>query len=359
MTLCEGGNAVKSGEHHRARHTRPLLRRKRFWWPVGVLAGLIVVTVVAFTATPWPGALLIRGVFSDNAAQVKAALEPHAPPGIQRLADVHYREGDPDALLDVYFPGALDPDELLPTIIWTHGGAWISGSKDDDIPYFEILASKGYTVIAPNYSYGPEKRYPTAVFQLNDALAYVQHNAKRFHADVDRIVLAGDSAGSQLTSQLATIVTSAEYAAQVDIMPALRPEQLRGVVLTCGVYDMEALSTGVAGLIGWGFDTATWAYSGIKDYANDPAMKQMSTIDFVTADFPAAFITGGNGDALTDSQSKPFAKRLAELGVPTTELFFPADYLPALPHEYQFTLDNEAGQQALTGILDFVAERMK
>jgi len=350
---------VKTHERDGSRHRPPLLRRKGFWWPVGVLAGLLVVAVVAFTATPWPGALLIRAVFSDNAAKVKEALEPHAPPGIERIVDVSYREDDPDAVLDVYYPGALDPGEALPTIVWTHGGAWISGSKDDDVPYFQVLASKGYAVVALNYSYGPEARYPTAVFQLNDALSFVQHNADRFHVDADRIVMAGDSAGSQLTSQLATIITSPDYAAQIDIVPALRAEQLRGVVLTCGVYDMAALSSGVTGLIGWGFDVATWAYTGIKDYAKDPAMKQMSTIDYVTKDFPPAFITGGNADALTDSQSKPFAKRLSELGVKNTTLFFPADYEPALPHEYQFNLDNEAGQQALSGILDFVAEQVK
>lgn len=324
---------------------------------MAVLAGLVVVMLVAFTASPWPGALLIRSVFENGAAKVKTSLEAHAPGGVTRIANQPYRPGDADAMLDVYYPVSTAAGTALPVIVWTHGGAWISGSKDDDIPYFEILASKGYTVVAPNYSVGPEEKYPTAVLQLNTALGYLQRNSERFHIDVSRIVLAGDSAGSQLASQLATIVTNPRYATEMDITPTLTPGQLKGVVLACGVYDMAALN-GLPGIVGWGFDIATWSYTGIRDYASDPNMKQMSTIDYVTSGFPPAFITGGNDDGLTAIQSKPFAAKLESLGVRTQTLFFPKDYTPGLPHEYQFNLDNAAGQKALAQILDFVAQHL-
>jgi acetyl esterase/lipase len=324
---------------------------------VAILAGLVVVMLVTFTASPWPGALLIRSVFENGAAKVKISLEAHTPHGVTRIANQHYSPGDAAAMLDVYYPEGIAAGTALPVIMWTHGGAWISGSKDDDIPYFEILASKGYTVVAPNYSVGPEEKYPTAVHQLNSALEYLQHNAERFHIDDSRVVLAGDSAGSQLVSQLATIITNPGYAGEMDVTPALSPGQLKGVVLACGVYDMAALN-GLPGIVGWGFDIATWSYTGIRNYADDPNMKQMSTIDYVTSEFPPAFITGGNDDGLTSIQSKPFAAKLDSLGVQTTTLFFPKNYKPGLPHEYQFNLDNAAGQDALAQILDFLGAHL-
>lgn len=335
-----------------------LFRRKGFWWPVGILSGLVVMTVVIFTATPWPGALLIRSVFDSGAQKIKAALEPFAPNDVTRVAEQRYQKNSPDTYFDVYYPDSLAADAVLPTIFWIHGGAWISGSKDDDITYFEILASKGYTVVAPNYSVGPEQKYPTAVHQLNTALQYVQQNAARFHVDSSQFVLAGDSAGSQLASQLATMVTNPDYATAMGISPTLAPSQLKGMFLNCGVYDMSALDD-LKGILGWGFDIATWSYSGVRNYTTDPEMKRMSTINYVTAQFPPTFITGGNGDGLTATQSKPFAKKLAALGVETTPLFFPANYKPSLPHEYQFTLGNEAGQQALAGMLDFLGTHTK
>ena len=65
----------------------------------------------------------------------------------------------------------------------------------------------------------------------------------------------------------------------------------------------------------------------------------MSTIDFVTADFPPTFIGGGNGDGLTWLQGVPMSQRLRQEGVDVTTLFWPAEHTPALQHEYQFHLD--------------------
>jgi len=334
-----------------SRSRRQLLPSRRFWWPIGLAAGV----VAAVTASPWPGALLIRFVFGRDAAKFKAALEPHAPDDVRRIGNQRYGEG-PDALLDVYLPASVADGEALPTIVWTHGGAWISGNKRDVIPYFAILASAGYTVVAPDYSVGLGRQYPTAVLQLNDALRYLHDKAERLHIDRDRIVLAGDSAGAQLTSQLAASVTNPDYARAMGITPALDVTQLKGLVPCCGVYNMAALDH-LRGVLGWGFHIATWSYSGVRHYASDPALKLLSTVDYVTADFPAAFITGGNGDGLTAIQSKPLAAKLESLGVPTTALFFPDDYTPSLPHEYQFTLDTAASKEALERIRGFLEER--
>ena len=80
----------------------------------------------------------------------------------------------------------------------------------------------------------------------------------------------------------------------------------------------------------------------------------MSSIRYVTEDFPPTYISGGNADALTDLESKPMAERLTELGVDVTTLFWPADYTPPLPHEYQFRLNLDAAQTALTETLSFL-----
>ena len=334
---------------------RPFYRRRWFLWPVGTIVGLVLVTVLAFNLSPWPGAMLIRAVFEDDAANVKAAMQKHAPEGVASITNQEYRAGDDDALLDVYFPEGTDTQ--LPTVVWTHGGAWLSGSKDNDIPYFQLIAAEGYTVVSLDYSLAPEETYPTAVHQINDALAYILDNADRFHIDPDTIFMAGDSAGAQLTSQIAAAVTNPAYADALGIAPALKPEQLKGVILNCGIYDMDVfLERGDmihGGIVGWGVGVTVWAYTGSRDH-DSPVLDEMSTIDHVTSAYPPAFITGGNGDPLTDAQSKPLAEKLDALDVETTTLFYPADHEPALPHEYQFNLDNEDGQNALSEILAFI-----
>ncbi|NBX22863.1 MAG: alpha/beta hydrolase [Microbacteriaceae bacterium] len=332
-------------------------RRRRITMIVlSVIAGIIALTVLAFVVSPWPGALVIRAVFQSNAAKVLTIMTEFAPTsGVDEKLNVAYQEGNAFSVMDVYYPTGTSQN--LGTIVWTHGGAWVSGSKDNDRPYFQILASHGYTVIGMNYTYGPEATYPFAVGQLNDGLAFITAHANELHVDATRIILAGDSAGAQLTSQLALLTTSPTYARELGITPALTPDNLRGVILNCGIYRMSAMLGG-KGILAWGDDTSLWAYTGDRNLADSPAMAQMSTYDFVTPDFPDTYISGGNADPLTDLQSKPLAARLTSLGVDVSPLFWPADQTPPLPHEYQFRLDLASAQTALTQTLKFIEQRL-
>lgn len=336
--------------------TKPFYRRKGFLWSVGSIVGVILIILLAFRVSPWPGALIIRKVFSDDNVKVKQALEKHTPAGVTKLSDQQYAPG-PDTRLDMYYPEGTNAP--LPTLIWTHGGAWISGDKDNAEPYYRLIASKGYIVVSLDYTLAPAKSYPAQIHQLNDAHKYILDNAKKFHIDANRIMLAGDSAGSQLSAQMAALITNEDYAREVGINPALAPSQLKGLVLNCGIYKMEGLvhpDPTLPKIVGWGDDVAVWAYSDTSDFS-DPVIRQMSPFYHVTKEFPPVYITGGNADPLTDAQSRPFAGELESLGVPVTKLFYPTNHQPALPHEYQFNLDNQDGQKALQATIEFMKAR--
>lgn len=330
------------------------------WWAGGIL-GFIILIALWFRVSSWPGAMVIRYEFNKGGRQTTQRMEPYAPKyGINVIHDQKYRTHDKDATLDVYTPDdAVKANQKLPVIIWTHGGAWLSGDKKAGAPYYKLLAQKGFTVIALDYSLAPDKKYPTALYQINDAYKYINLNAARFHADTDKIVLAGDSAGSQLSAQMAALITSPMYAKEVGITPNLAPTQLKGVVLNCGIYMMERLAypnPSLSKLIGWGDDVTVWAYSGTHDFS-DPIIRQMSPYYHVTKDFPATYITGGNADPLSDAQSKPFASKLQSLGVAVTTLFYPENHEPELPHEYQFNLDTNDAQHALDMTVDFARQQ--
>lgn len=333
---------------------QPFYRKKIFVWAVGILIAIIGI-LIWFKVSPWPGAMIIRYVFSQNDAKVTEALKKHAPAvPIATIANQQYRANDPDAFIDTYFP--QNTQTKLPVIIWTHGGAWISGGRTSHATYFELLAAQGFTVISTGYSLGPEKTYPTAVNQLNDMYAYISANADRLHADMNKIVLAGDSAGAQLSSQMAALITNPGYATDMQIKPNLTPSQLKGVVLNCGIYKMEELihpDPTLPKILGWGDDVSVWAYLGTRDFTVASKLTQMSAFYHVTKDFPPTFITGGNGDPLTNAQSRPFAEQLGALGVPVTQLFYDAKHQPSLPHEYQFNLDNDDGKNALAATIEF------
>ena len=321
-------------------------------WILGIGAGLALGAYVAFQVSPWPAALLIRHAFERNARAISAALTPHVPAGVAAQLDLPYDALDPHARLDVFYPVTLEPGQAAPlTIVWVHGGAWISGSKADIAGYARILAAHGYTVVGVDYALAPAHTYPTPVRQTNSALGYLQAHAARLHVDPSRLVLAGDSGGAHIVAQLANLITSAAYARRLGIVPAIGSAQLRGLILYCGAYD--TVHVNLAGAFGGFLRTVLWSYSGSRNFAADPAFASAAVIEYLTAAFPASFISAGNADPLA-SQSQAFAAALAAHGVRTDALFFPHDYRPALPHEYQFNLDSAAGRLALERSLEFL-----
>jgi acetyl esterase/lipase len=316
-------------------------------WCIG--AGLRV----SLLFSPRPGALLVRRVFAAGGAKTAAALAKHAPADVVVTLDERYGD-EPDMLLDLYRPA--EANTPLPLVVWVHGGGFVGGAKEELAGYFKLLARAGYSVAAPRYSLAPEHRYPTPPRQVMQALAHLQADAERLQVDPTRIVLAGDSAGAHIAAQLGAIVTTPGYADEVGVAPAITPEQLRGLVLACGPYDLGLARHGSA----FGrrlVQIVLWAYSGERDFLENPTFAAWSIGDHLTSAYPPTLLTVGNADPLR-RHSEVLAERLRSHGVDTETLFFPEDHAPPLGHEYQFDLDGDAGQRFLRHALGFLERRL-
>lgn len=334
----------------------PPKRHRRLYKWLGFIGGSIIVLAVAvyisFQVSPWPETLIIRYFFDKGGAKTSATMAKYVPSGIASTTNQQYRPNDKDAKLDVFYPESVaNTDKVLPTIVWVHGGAWVSGNKENISNYIKILAGEGYTTVGIDYTVAPNAKYPTPVLQTNDALRYIQKHAERLHIDPSNIVLAGDSAGSQIAAQVATIITNSDYAREIAIAAPMQASQLKAVVLNCGAYDLTLPNYN--GEDGKFLKTVLWAYSGSKDFLSDPKIRTASVVDYANADFPPSFITAGNADPL-EPQSREFARVLSKFGVATDTLFYPENHQPRLQHEYQFDLDSSDGKAALGRITDFL-----
>lgn len=307
-----------------------------------ILAVIGLLLFLAFKFSPYPSALSMRYLFEREAVKMNEKLAEHVPEGVSEILDIQYDTTDDDAKLDVYFPSNV-VDEL-PVIVWVHGGGWISGKKNQLSNYYKILASNGYIVASIDYSLAPEKTYPTPVKQTMAALRFIQENAGKYHINPSSIFLGGDSAGSHIAAQVATILSVPTYAETMGITPSIDRSDLKGMVLYCGPYDAEGVD--IDGAFGAFLKAMLWSYSGKDDFLTDEFFQTASVIDYVDKNFPPSFISVGNNDPL-EVQSKKLARKLSALQVETDTLFFAADYTPKLPHEYQFNLDEEAGKTAL------------
>ncbi|MFS4432245.1 alpha/beta hydrolase [Chryseobacterium sp. S90] len=307
--------------------------------------------------SPWPEAMLIRLAFNKNGKKTAKALQPFVPTGIATISNLQYQKDDKDAYLDVYYPQSLIRiRKILPTIMWIHGGGWVSGSKENVANYCKILAGKGFTVVAINYSIAPEHTYPTPVIQANQALDYLINNNKTLHVDPDSIIIAGDSGGAHIAAQLANIISEPSYATEMKMFPSITRPQLSGVILFCGAYDLKQVD--FEGKYKGFLKTVLWAYTGTEDFLTDPRIAPASVLNYVTSTFPPTFISVGNGDPLSN-QSHSLARKLVQMNVKVDTLFYSTDYSPVLPHEYQFNLKGDEGKKALEKVSAFLSSAVK
>ncbi len=295
-------------------------------------------------------AFLICRQFARGGALTRAELDRHAPGGVTVHRDERYGEG-PDARLDVFVPDdALRPGQRLPVIVWIHGGGWLGGAKEELAGWMKILARRGFVAVAIEYSLAPRSRYPTPVRQTMAALRFVSDQAEQFRVDPHRIFLAGDSAGAQIAAQVAALVTNPAYVREVGVGPTIEPSRLRGVALCCGPYD-PSLANDSSPFEGF-LTAVLWSYSGTRDWRRNRYFATSAVSDHITHAFPPAFVTVGNADPLA-AHSYRLVAALGERGVEVDALFYPPDHRPPLVHEYQFHLDGEDAQQALSRIVAF------
>ncbi|XP_053674567.1 carboxylic ester hydrolase-like [Anopheles nili] len=121
----------------------------------------------------------------------------HLKPGDDKL------DGSEDCLfLNVYTP-ILEAEEVLPTIVHLHGGAFMYGGGGYFRPNF--LIQKRLILVTVNYRLGPlgflstEDDVIAGNYGLKDqvtALQWVQKNIKYFGGDAGKVTLSGFSAGS-------------------------------------------------------------------------------------------------------------------------------------------------------------------
>jgi acetyl esterase len=88
--------------------------------------------------------------------------------------------------------------------VYFHGGGWTICSVDTHDGACRRLANEvGAVVVSVDYRLAPEHKYPAAAEDAFAATAWVAEHASELGIDPDRLAIAGDSAGGNLTAVVA------------------------------------------------------------------------------------------------------------------------------------------------------------
>jgi acetyl esterase len=91
----------------------------------------------------------------------------------------------------------------LPVILYTHGAGWVFGDlHTHDRLVRELTTRAEAATVFVSYSLSPEARYPTAIEQIYAALEWIGEHGSEHDLDPNRIAVAGDSVGGNMTAAL-------------------------------------------------------------------------------------------------------------------------------------------------------------
>ena len=152
---------------------------------------------------------------------------------VETTKDIYYYDGaDQDKIkhkLDLYLPKGLKD---YPVLFFVHGGAWVTGDKDQFGVYAAFasaFAKLGIGVVVTNYRLSPAVTHPEHVKDVARAFAWTAKNIAKHGGDKDRLFLCGHSAGAHLVSLL---TTDASY-----LKPhGLTSKAIRGVLPISGPF---------------------------------------------------------------------------------------------------------------------------
>ena len=224
----------------------------------------------------------------------------------------------------LFFPSLPDASieqTPLPVMLYFHGGGGTAGSVS---VYHQILCRlakhTGHIVIAPEYRLAPENPYPCAQNDACTALLGLNKLLARRHISTNKLVVAGDSHGGALVTNLLRdprIIESGvinDISAQVLIYPS--------VDFTMSCPSIEKYANGYLlsqARISWYFDQ--YFQNNFQNSEDRQAKSALFANQNELAGQPPAFIINAAIDPLYD-EGVAYAAKLTKAGVDTQHIAY-------------------------------------
>jgi acetyl esterase/lipase len=131
-------------------------------------------------------------------AQQQQQQQRRLPDGVTAKRNLVYATVDEgrELKLDLYTLEKATGKE--PLVVWIHGGGWRNGNKLNVNPHMLKLVTEGYAVASLDYRLGGIQAHPNHIHDCNAAVRWLKAHASEFGYNVEKVGVAGSSAGGHL-----------------------------------------------------------------------------------------------------------------------------------------------------------------
>ena len=253
-----------------------------------------------------------------------------------------------DLYMDISKPKNFNSQEALTPVVSIHGGGFIASTRNEEPAWTQFYNDRGYVVFDVDY------RLATATYHTWDkaapdvatAIVWIGKHAEEYHVDMNKLIIAGASAGGALALQVA-------YGIQDGTLKAYEPgalAQAKAVVAIFPSADLAATWRSNGTFFGLNVRSVDSAYIGGSPEAFPEAYATVNPTNHITKHTPPTFIVAGENDHLIPYQSQvQFAAALTKMGVPHELISIPFN-----DHFFVIRPGSIGGQIAFQGVGQFL-----
>jgi len=249
-------------------------------------------------------------LYEMSPAEARAVLhELQAAPIEKRPVNDHWITV-PAEVGDVRVRIVRPPDAVgtLPVILYMHGGGWVLGdAHTHDRLVRELAVGAGAAVVFVDFDRSPEARYPVALEQGYATAQWIVREGARNQLDPNRIAVAGDSVGGNMTAALTLM---AQERGDVRFVHQSMYYPVTDGAMDTGSYEEFAEGYFLsAKMMAWFWE----AYEPDVERRLEPFASPLRASDQQLAGLPPAFLIVGEADVLRD-EGEAYAARLRAAG---------------------------------------------
>jgi acetyl esterase/lipase len=179
----------------------------------------------------------------------------------------------------------------VPTVVVIHGGGWVGGTKEGEVPNFLPYLQMGFAVVNVEYRMARVALAPAAVEDCRVALRWVFRNAQKYGFDPDRIVVTGGSAGGHLALMTGMLDTTAGFDYPKEWDQNNPPMKVAAIINWFGITDVKEILSGP--------DKQNYAASWIGSSPDPEKLAdRVSPLTYVRKGLPPILTIHGDNDQL-------------------------------------------------------------